>query len=263
VNERQRKFQSHYIVEFLSAISPEHSEENIRCVVAGLSDSKMDECSQIAFREMTTAGLEYAGRVCSQHGWFIDMGFPAAPAPQVAELYEQGNGDRADSLLIDYYRERYPSIRDALVNCYRERATLLNKGFHMHDNGEYDVSVPLLLIQADGICSSVFGREFFRVKGNGLAARKSVEQRTVDWIWNAAAEPFRTIVPIAAPRRTSKSLNRHLVLHGRSLDYGTEMNSLKAISLLAFLHGLDAYSRERRQAIQFNEPWPESEQTAV
>ena len=31
-------------------------------------------------------------------------------------------------------------------------------------------------------------------------------------------------------------LNRHQVLHGESVDYGTEENSLKAISLLNYLH---------------------------
>ena len=30
-------------------------------------------------------------------------------------------------------------------------------------------------------------------------------------------------------------LNRHEVLHGESVDYGTEINSLKAISLLYYI----------------------------
>jgi len=34
------------------------------------------------------------------------------------------------------------------------------------------------------------------------------------------------------------ALYRHAVLHGESVDYGTEINSLKAISLLQYVSGV-------------------------
>ena len=45
----------------------------------------------------------------------------------------------------------------------------------------------------------------------------------------------------------SKWLNRHEVLHGRSIDYGTELNSFKAISIINFVGDVifKAFSAEK------------------
>ena len=115
----------------------------------------------------------------------------------------------------------------------------------MHQDEEYDISVPLFLIHADGICKEVFGRLFFKVGKAGLIARASVEERKIDWIWSAVTEPFRSELSIAKGSNDPTAWNRHVILHGRSVDYGTEINSLKAISLLSFLSGLDNYAREK------------------
>ena len=124
---------------------------------------------------------------------------------------------------------------------------IISKAFRIHQEKDYDISIPLFLIQADGICLDVFGNEFFRVRKRALVARKSIDERNVDWIWDAMAEPFRVLLPITSPCRDSDAWNRHVILHGRSLSYGTELNSLKAISLLSFLLGLDTDAREKAQ----------------
>lgn len=115
----------------------------------------------------------------------------------------------------------------------------------MHEEMEYDISVPLFLIHADGICKEVFGRQFFKVNKNGLIARPIVERRHVDWIWDAMAEPFRLCLPIAEGCNDPNAWNRHVILHGINVDYGSEINSLKAISLLSFLCGMDTYARTK------------------
>ncbi len=51
--------------------------------------------------------------------------------------------------------------------------------------------------------------------------------------------PLTIPLPISASEYERATLpevlNRHAVLHGESLDYGTEANSLKAISLLYYI----------------------------
>lgn len=63
----------------------------------------------------------------------------------------------------------------------------------------------------------------------------------------AMLSPLGEILPINASEKernlrvqgqssaTWQELNRHLVLHGESLDYGTQVNSLKAVSLITYL----------------------------
>jgi hypothetical protein len=115
----------------------------------------------------------------------------------------------------------------------------------MHQDREYDISVPLFLIHADGICKELFGRPFFKVSKGGLVARPIVDKWKIDWIWTAVAEPFRSQLSIAKGCNDPTAWNRHVILHGYNLDYGTEINSLKAISLLSFLCGLDNYACEK------------------
>ncbi len=247
MNDRHRKRLMDFVAEFFSVCSPDVPKSDVEQVVGSLSDQEIQSLWKKIFVQVTTDNTRYAAEVCSRNGWFIDIEFPCASAPEVADLYENGQSSRADSLFVEYYRQRYDSIREDVIAYYAKRSTILRKAFRMHSEHEYDVSVPLFLIQADGLCIDAFRREFFRVKKGGLAAKKSIDEANVDWIWSAVAEPFRTVLPIAAHPRGSKSLNRHLVLHGQSLDYGTEVNSLKAVSLLSFLHGLNSYSREKRQ----------------
>jgi len=55
----------------------------------------------------------------------------------------------------------------------------------------------------------------------------------------ALLSPLAQILPISASQRERQdgttALNRHMVLHGESLDYGTKANSLKAISLINYV----------------------------
>jgi hypothetical protein len=245
MNNRQRKRSSEFVAEFFSVCSPDVPAAEIEWIVASLSDEKVQALWKEIFVQVTTDNTRYAAEVCSRNGWFIDMEFPGVSAPKVAELYENGQSGRAHSLLVEYYRGRYDSIKEDLTAYYPARSAILLKAFRMHAEREYDISIPLFLIHADGICFDAFRKGFFSVKKGASAAKKSIDEANVDWIWNAVAEPFRNILPIAKHTQSSRLFNRNRVLHGRVLDYGTEINSLKAISLLSFLHGLDSYRREK------------------
>ena len=44
---------------------------------------------------------------------------------------------------------------------------------------------------------------------------------------------------------SNSKLNRHLIMYGESIDYDTEQNSLKTISLLSYLHWISRKINER------------------
>jgi hypothetical protein len=241
MSTRTQKWLSDFVAEFYS-VSFRLPLEHIQTALASLSEVELRPLSQHALQHAGSVNLRYASETFLGHGWFIDMEFPAASSVRVAELYEAGDVSRADNLLVEYYKRRLDAIQQTLVACYEDRASVLQKAFALHREGEYDVSVPLFLIQADGICATAFGREFFRAKSGALAVHKQLANMEVDWIWDAMLQPFRVVPPIAAPSRRNTSYNRHRILHGVSLDYGSEANSLRAVSLLAFLQGLHEYA---------------------
>jgi len=65
-----------------------------------------------------------------------------------------------------------------------------------------------------------------------------VEQVASDSYRAALLSPLAQTLPIGASEHERKEgfneLNRHMVLHGESLEYGSKTNSLKAISLVNY-----------------------------
>ena len=66
-----------------------------------------------------------------------------------------------------------------------------------------------------------------------------MEQIASDTYRAALLSPLAQTLPIGASKHERPEdfteLNRHVVLHGESLDYGTKINSLKAISLINYV----------------------------
>ena len=66
-----------------------------------------------------------------------------------------------------------------------------------------------------------------------------VEQIATDTYRAAILSPLAHSLPIGASEKERgagfNELNRHMVLHGETLDYGTKANSLKAISLINYV----------------------------
>ena len=68
---------------------------------------------------------------------------------------------------------------------------------------------------------------------------KYVDQIEVETLLAAFLSPLASTLPINASKKQRESdfnqLNRHQVLHGESVGYGTKINSLKAISLINYV----------------------------
>jgi hypothetical protein len=66
-------------------------------------------------------------------------------------------------------------------------------------------------------------------------------------VWDAIAEPSRTLLPLATHESSGDGkFSRHLILHGTDLEYGTKRNSLRAISLISYLQGMAAYEQQKK-----------------
>ena len=179
--------------------------------------------------------------VLADRGWFLD------PEWTIPELWPYRNAliyspEDGEQLLANHYRARRRSIRESLCKSFAVRAPILASAFDADARADYIVSVPLFLIQADGICRERCKRQLFSLQpGKDLASY--VAEIDADSITAAFLHPLAQGIPIKAkytPGQAFDGLNRHMVLHGDSVDYGTELNSLKAMSLLNFVgHMID------------------------
>jgi hypothetical protein len=115
----------------------------------------------------------------------------------------------------------------------------MKPAFNAHRREEYVLSIPIFLAQTDGICKEMAGYYLFIKSLHRPSTAKYVDQMIGDTFEAALLSPLTVTLPISASEKErqvgNEALKRHTVLHGESLDYGTKVNSLKAVSLINYV----------------------------
>jgi len=192
-----------------------------------------------AFRELP-ARQQRALTTFALNGWYLDSELSLPDLWDIEGLFDAGDCESAHTRLCEHFDARLDKIEGDLVAQFPGRARLLKAAFKAHRQGDYALSVPPFLSQADGICDDILGEQLYARHQNGkpkIADRMSLD--TASLIRAALLYPLTQPMPISANRleRAGKIdlLNRHAVLHGEALDYDTKINSCRALSLLVYV----------------------------
>ena len=185
------------------------------------------------------ARMQRAVVTLARHGWYVDPEMPLPLVWDVARLLADGDED-AERVLIAYYERRTDDIAHDLVTRFPDRAGILMQAFDAHHDGDYALSVLAFLVQADGVCQELTGGvQLYRRRERRPMIAIYLEETRPDGFGRVMLHAFEEPVPLMAyadERATDPDgLNRHEVLHGVSVDYGTRENSLKALSLLWYV----------------------------
>jgi hypothetical protein len=171
----------------------------------------------------------------AEAGWYLDSEMPISELIYFKEELKTGNPHEINAGLADYFRSGLDRIEATLINRHPTRSQLIQDAFSAHREDKWNLSIPALFIQADGICFDLTKQQLFTKRG----LRTFVRRLDPETIERAYLEPLLRNIPITASvevrKRSSPDLNRHAVLHGESTDFGTEVNGLKAISFLNFV----------------------------
>ena len=207
-------------------------------VVRGLQQRYIEQFQRLFEQlEKLVPNLAEGLRVMAKHGWFWDDEMPIDYITSAAYADDE-DVKQIDEPFIQHFRSRMWSIEAQVSGAYKNRRPLLQAAFGAHRNGLYELSVPLLLAQADGVFSEGFGGSPFTRKRRESARTTLATAAQSTWtrevllsaLWAQAA-----VWMSESERGNSFSnLNRHQVLHGEVVDYGTETNGLKAASLLNY-----------------------------
>ena len=170
----------------------------------------------------------------ARRGWFLGPRMPVAVIPQLGRTVEVSPND-VDEAVGLHVRRHLDDIEAALVESYPHRSQLVQEGFWAHRKCKYSLSIPAFLIQADGIFHDSFQKYLFITRERKDAVR-AVSSEVRGRFFQAVLYPLSVDTPLWVDTRcledTFEGLNRHQVLHGIEVEYNTELNSLKAISLL-------------------------------
>ncbi len=175
-------------------------------------------------------------------GWYVSMDLGISELMRFADLVEQDALEDVDKELCDRNRERINEIKDRLCSCFQHRQKPLNVGFEEHAAGNYIASVPIFLIQADGLCYELLGFQLYSRRKGFPRTALDLRKKGFDPLAATFLEPLRILQPLTEHTRkikdVSTAFNRHAILHGLATEYGTELNSLKAIALLDYIESI-------------------------
>ncbi len=186
----------------------------------------------------------------SNESWFIHVG----DMEWFLEL--ASSAEDQELLLVEVerlYRRDLSKIAENLKASYPNRAKLIADAVEAHRQGQFTLSIPVFFAQADGIVAEI-NKVLFSEKQANLhrfsslaAAQANAVQLSDDdgmtrlehALWG---HPFAEFpIGYGREKRQAKGytgINRNTVLHGEACNYGTEINSLKAFSLLACVASL-------------------------
>ena len=179
-------------------------------------------------------------RLLAERGWYPSPDIPIDVRDKALASFADGDTAEGNRLLTEYYSSTIDDHADSLMAAHLDRAHLLDQAFAAHRRGHYAVAIPVLLAQADGLTEERYDVSLYGKTGEDQTpktAEKVPEQP------DRALDDLLLLLRVALPIRESKHqreegtglLYRNAVLHGESLDYDTEENSCRALSLLAYV----------------------------
>jgi hypothetical protein len=155
----------------------------------------------------------------------------------------KGAQDISEGQIIDFYRNHLDAIDRKICEKFPNRQKIIRDAFNAHRRGEYSLSIPVLFAQIDGISYEFFEKYFFKSENNKPQTSGIIKDKyKEDQFGHEMSMPLREKSPVNLNERERvqhfTGLNRHLVMHGSSLDYDTEVNGLKAVSLIDYVYSV-------------------------
>jgi hypothetical protein len=175
------------------------------------------------------------------YGWYPDINsFAFRALIEFKKETIESSIDDINGAFVEYYKNELSAIKDQLYTKYPKRKEIFQAAFEAHENGNYLLSVPVFLTQIDGIAIDEFEYHFFMKKDKN--PKTALALKAIQGLGEfslALLIPLQLDQPIMhrQDKRNENftGLNRHQVLHGEVVDYGTEINSYKTISLLLYI----------------------------
>jgi hypothetical protein len=231
----------------------------------------MDDYEKIRknIEDKVSALTEHIGLVIRYYvmkGWFFDFEIPINRNFVEIALYDT---PIFESYMKKYFKGKIDEIEMMTINRFPSRSKIISKAIQSHRNGDYELAIPVLLTQIDGIFRELTKKEIFSAKDKRRAEKvfnkfdtKNVNKKVL----TIALTPLREYEILSASFNKSikypNIIARNPILHGYKTDYANETNGLKTISLLNYvvrvvydiLTGVD-FLKQIRDSYNFTDPY--------
>lgn len=173
-----------------------------------------------------------------EDGWFFDYSLPINSIFQEIARYEK---EVLNLYMERHFEERINHIKKLTIERFPKRKEIIKKAINAHKKGNYEVSIPVLIGQADGIFREITNKEFYS-RRNDVKAERIIEEIKTDrfkefnlWV----LEPLKKTQLLSANFEESKNisgfLHRNPILHGEDTNYASKRNGARSLSLLNYV----------------------------
>lgn len=173
----------------------------------------------------------------AQHGWYLHSAMSLSDIVGIAERLGRSESAEVESEMCDDIDSALDDITDGILAEYGQRAEPIRAAIEAHRRGDYYLSTPVLLAQADGLTRDQLGQQLYARKNGVPAIERLYRDLTDDQ--RAFFAPLLEKTPMTATELERQGraivLNRHAILHGETCDYGTRGVSCRAVAFLSFV----------------------------
>jgi hypothetical protein len=174
-------------------------------------------------------------------GWWVAPSWPLTLPARLVALREAEGKRALDREVRAMYRADNCRALRAMVRswddepAFRVRRPIIREAVELHREGRYKSSIPTLLPHVEGIAVDVFSPGA-GAKNPMLLYKDGVDPEQLDRMLGEALlftlDVLYQWVPFASINPRARTWNRHVVLHGRSINYASEANSLRVFLTL-------------------------------
>lgn len=196
-------------------------------------------------------------QILLETGWWFTPSLLELPAGQISSAFHKYKSKQKNAItnlfVSVYQKDSCKYLKSVIHNWgkniyFKPWIGIIKNAFGAHSQKKYSLSVPVLLITAEGIAKKycknkrIFKRNM-RSKG-GKKIKKALEivktsnkSLSLEILFTAIDNQiFKDTHKLKSnPRGYRHFLNRHAIMHGETTEYGTPKNSLRCFMLLDVL----------------------------
>lgn len=213
--------------------------------VVGRGLLAVSQVAAVTYAEHLNARYRRWGEILRARGWWALSSWSDEQLERYAGLASSLPARSLNRIICEDYRDHGGRELRTMVERWWDapavklRRPIILDGVQDHLAGRYRVSIPTLLPSIEGAVADTFGLGRRTSVTTGLESMTDIldglDAIALDVAIGSLTFLYGTVdFPSTSP--LSPRLNRHLILHGRTVRYGSEANSLKVLLHLDELH---------------------------
>jgi CheY-like chemotaxis protein len=180
--------------------------------------------------------------ILASRGWVPSMRIMPRDIVELLKVYNQQGGEALDQQMVELCAANsVKSMANSATGAFAGWGAVFAKAARAHENGDYELAVPIWLLSIEGIVGTALGERdlFKKVRQKKVQSRVADRLRIGKSVGASAFSEFSeawvsalSTVALPTEKATPAILNRNAVLHGLVPRVGTERDSVQGMLFL-------------------------------